>query len=178
VNTTQTVRFRRSSSSLGWAAGVRLRPTGIDDAAGLTAMLNGLSVTSSYFRFLSGVRSPSERMVARLLQRDSTHGAWLAGVGDLVVGHVMWALADDAVELGVVVTDAWQGRGVGRWLIRAALAEAVVAGAIAVRLDVHVENGRVIGMLRRSMPDAVVMREAEMLTYLAPMTSAMVASPA
>ena len=116
-------------------------------------MLAGLSPTSTYLRFLSGGR-PSDRMVARLLQRDATHGAWLAMVGDTAVGHVMWALADDAVEVGVVVTDAWQQRGIGRWLIQSALAEAAVAGAVAVHLDVHVENRQGIGMLRRAMPDA------------------------
>jgi GNAT superfamily N-acetyltransferase len=161
------------------ATGVQLRPALAVDAGGLRGLLAGLSTSSSYFRFLSGVRHPSDRMVARLLQRDATHGAWLAVVrdadfGDVVVGHVMWALADDAVEYGVVVTDAWQGLGIGRRLIQAALAEAVVAGAVAVRLDVHVENGRVIGMLRRSMPDAIVTRDAEMLTYWAPMTTAIV----
>jgi hypothetical protein len=47
-----------------------------------------------------------------------------------------------------------------------------VAGAAAVRLDVHVENRRVVAMLRRTMPDAHVSREAELLTFRAPMTSA------
>jgi GNAT superfamily N-acetyltransferase len=174
MNTTQ-VLDRRSRSLVGSVPGVRLRRTCPEDAARLTAMLAGLSPMSSYLRFLSGGR-PSDRMIARLLRRDSTHGAWLATAGDLAVGHVMWALADDAVEVGVVVADAWQRRGIGRWLIQSALAEAAVAGAVAVRLDVHAENGRVIGMLRRSMPYAKVTREAEMLTYLAPMTSATIAS--
>ena len=136
-------------------------------------MLTGLSVASAYFRFLTGLGRPSDRLVARLLHRDATHGAWLAEVGDAPVGHVMWALVDDAVELGAVVTDAWQQRGIGRWLVQAALAEAAVAGAVAVRLDVHLENRRVIAMLRRAMPDARVTRDAEMLTFRAPMTSAM-----
>jgi GNAT superfamily N-acetyltransferase len=171
MNTTQVVD-RRSRSLAPSLCGVALRRSGAGDAASLTEMLAGLSPMSSYLRFLSGGR-PSDRMVARLLHRDSTHGAWLATAGDLTVGHVMWALAPDgAVEVGVVVSDAWQHRGIGRWLIQSALAEAAVAGAVAVRLNVHTENGRVIGMLRRSMPDAVVTRDAGMLTYLAPMRSA------
>jgi GNAT superfamily N-acetyltransferase len=153
-------------------AEVSLRRTRLGDAGGLTEMLAGLSVTSSYLRFFTGLRRPSPRLVDRLLRRDATHGAWLAMIGDSPVGHVMWAIADEAVELGVVVTDAWQQRGIGRWLIQAALAEAAVAGATAVHLDVHVDNRRVVGMLRRSLPDALVTREAEMLTYRAPMTSA------
>ena len=158
-------------------AQVRLRRTSVEDTAGLTTMLMGLSPASSFFRFLTGMRRPSDRLVARLLHRDSTHGAWLAVVGDAPVGHVMWALADDAVELGAVVTDAWQRRGIGRWLVQAALAEAAVAGAVAVRLDVHFENRPVVAMLRRALPDARVTREAELLTFRAPMTAAMRARP-
>jgi GNAT superfamily N-acetyltransferase len=145
----------------------------VEDAAELTTLLTGLSPASSFFRFLIGMRRPSDRLVSRLLHRDSTHGAWLAAVGDAPVGHVMWALADDAVELGAVVTDAWQRRGIGRWLVQAALAEAAVAGAVAVRLDVHVENRPVIAMLRRALPDAPVTCDAELLTFRAPMTAAM-----
>ena len=134
-------------------------------------------MTSAYLRFLTGLGRPSDRLVARLLHTDATHGAWLAVVRDAPVGHVMWALADDAVELGAVVTDAWQHRGIGRWLVDAALAEAAVAGATAVRVDVLLENRRVIAMLRRAMPDAHVTREAEMLTFRAPMTAAVPARP-
>jgi GNAT superfamily N-acetyltransferase len=159
-------------------AEVRVRRTGVDDAAGLTTMLTGLSPASSFFRFLTGLGRPSDRLVARLLHRDSTHGAWLAMVGEAPVGHVMWALADDAVELGAVVTDAWQRRGIGRWLVQAALAEAAVAGAVAVRLDVHLENRQVVAMLRRAMPDARVTCVADLLTFRAPMTAAMIARPA
>jgi GNAT superfamily N-acetyltransferase len=176
MNWTQVADLR-STSLAPSVCGVRLRRTAADDATRLTALLAGLSPMSSYLRFLSGGR-PSDRMVARLLHRDSARGAWLAMAGDVAVGHVMWALAEDAVEVGVVVSEAWQQRGVGRWLIQSALAEAAVAGAVAVRLDVHAANGRVIGMLRRSMPDAVVTREAEMLTYWAPMKSATTRSPA
>ena len=158
-------------------ADVRLRRTCVDDTAGLTSMLTELSPASSFFRFLTGLGRPSDRLVARLLHRDSTHGAWLAVVGDSPVGHVMWALADDAVELGVVVTDAWQRRGIGRWLVQAALAEAAVAGAVVVRLDVHVENRRVVTMLRRALPDARVTRETELLTFRAPMLATMRVRP-
>lgn len=158
-------------------ADVRLRRTCADDAAGLTTMLTGLSPASSFFRFLTGLGRPSDRLVARLLHRDSTHGGWLALVGDARVGHVMWALADDAVELGAVVTDAWQRRGIGRCLVQAALAEAAVAGAVTTRLDVHLENRPVVAMLRRAMPDALVTCEADLLTFRAPMSAAMRVRP-
>jgi GNAT superfamily N-acetyltransferase len=167
----------RVPAELRVPADVRLRRTCADDATGLTTMLTGLSPASSFFRFLTGLGRPSDRLVARLLHRDPTHGGWLALVGDAPVGHVMWALADDVVELGAVVTDAWQRRGIGRWLVQAALAEAAVAGAVTTRLDVHLENRAVVAMLRRAMPDALVTREADLLTFRAPMTAPMRARP-
>jgi GNAT superfamily N-acetyltransferase len=173
VNTTQIVGTVPAPSSLRLPAEVRLRRTRDDDAAALTTMLTGLSVTSAYLRFLTGLGRPSASLVARLLHRDATRGAWLAEIADAVVGHAMWVLADDTVELGVVVTDAWQRRGIGRWLVQSALAEAAVAGAVAVRLDVLVENRRVVATLQQAMPDARVTREAGLLTFRAPMTSTM-----
>jgi GNAT superfamily N-acetyltransferase len=164
-------------ASLRPPAEVSLRRTRDDDAAGLTTMLTGLSVPSAHFRFLTGLGRPSPRLVDRLLHRDATHGAWLAEIGEAVVGHAMWVLLDDTVELGVVVADAWQGHWIGRWLVQSALAEGAVAGAVAVRLDVHVENRRVVAILGRKMPDAQVTRDADLLTFRAPMTSAMTARP-
>jgi GNAT superfamily N-acetyltransferase len=177
VNTTQVVAAVSSLPSTRPRAGVRLRRTRDDDDAHLTAMLTNLSVPSAHFRFLTGLGRPSPRLVARLLRRDATHGAWLAEIGQAVVGHAMWALLDDTVELGVVVTDAWQGRGIGQWLVQSALAEAAVAGAVAVRLDVHPENRRVVSMLGRKLPGAHVTRDAGLLTFRAPMASAMPARP-
>lgn len=182
MNTTQMPATRLPAPASGVASPrlppeVSLRRTRDEDAAGLTTMLTGLSVPSAYYRFLIGLGRPSARLVDRLLHRDATHGAWLAEIGETVVGHAMWVLLDDAVELGVVVTDAWQGLGVGRWLVQSALAEAAVAGAAAVRLDVHVENRRVVAILRRKMPDAQVTRDADLLTFRASTTSAMPARP-
>jgi GNAT superfamily N-acetyltransferase len=177
VKTTQVLAAVSSLASTRPPARVRLRRTRDDDDARLTAMLTNLSLHSAHFRFLTGLGRPSPRLVALLLRRDATHGGWLAEIGAAAVGHAMWVLLDDTVELGVVVTDAWQGHGIGQWLVQSALAEAAVAGAVAVRLDVHPENRRVVAVLGRRLPDAHVARDAGLLTFRAPMTSAMPARP-
>jgi GNAT superfamily N-acetyltransferase len=177
VYTTQ-VGVRRPSLPLGAPAQVSLRPARDADAGDLTELITGLSATSKYFRFLGGLGQPSAQLLARLLRRDATHGAWLAVIDQTPVGHVMWALVDDAVELGAVVADAWQQRGIGRWLVQAALAEATVAGAVAVQVDVHIENRPARAMIGRALPDALITREAEMLTFRARMTAAMTADGA
>jgi L-amino acid N-acyltransferase YncA len=49
-------------------------------------------------------------------------------------------VADGVVEVGAMVADAWQGRGLGRALVDRGLAEAAAHGARSVRLVVHHEN--------------------------------------
>jgi GNAT superfamily N-acetyltransferase len=159
------------------AAQVRLRRASSGDAAGLTALVERLSVRSRFFRFLSGIRSPSPLLVTRMLRRDATHGAWLAVAGDQPIGHVMWAVADGVADVGVLVSDCWQRQGIGGRLMQTALSEAAVAGAGAVRVDVHSDNGQVVAMLRRVLPGARVTREAELLAFQAPLRVAVPAPP-
>ncbi|MGZ4598221.1 MAG: GNAT family N-acetyltransferase, partial [Actinomycetes bacterium] len=118
--------------------------------------------------FLTGLGRPSPQLVARLLLRDDRHGAWLAvDHREFVVGHVLWALDAEVVDLGVVVADAWQGRGVGRQLIQVAMSEATAAGARAVEVDVHLENRRMLRLLRTILPGATVTYEADLVTLQA-----------
>jgi ribosomal protein S18 acetylase RimI-like enzyme len=156
---------------------IRLRRACAADAAGLTGLVEGLSVHSRFFRFLSGIRSPSAPLVTRMLRRDATHGAWLAVAGDQPVGHVMWTVVDGVADVGVLVSDAWQRQGIGGRLMQTALSEAAVAGAGEVRVDVHSDNGQVIALLRRTLPGARVTREAELLAFQAPLRLAVPAPP-
>lgn len=124
----------------------QVRPAIPADAGALHDLVAGLSVESGYRRFLVGVGPPSSRMVAALLRRDSLHGAWVCAAGDRLVGHAIWGVEEGAAELGVVVTDAWQRRGIGRLLTAAAAAEARAHGLSDVRMNVHAENR---GLVRR-----------------------------
>ena len=124
----------------------QVRPARPADAQALHDLLAGLSVESAYRRFFVGIGSPSGRMVAALLRRDASHGAWVCTRGDRIVGHAAWGVEDGAAEIGVVVADEWQRQGVGRALTAAAAAEAGGRGLVDVRLHVHAENR---GLARR-----------------------------
>jgi GNAT superfamily N-acetyltransferase len=120
---------------------IQVRPAGAADTDGLRELVVGLSPRSAFLRFCAGVGTPSGRMLAALLRRDAEHGAWVATSAGTTVGHLSWAVvADGVVEVGAMVTDAWQGRGVGRALVDRGLAEAARRGAHTVRLVVHHEN--------------------------------------
>jgi ribosomal protein S18 acetylase RimI-like enzyme len=69
-----------------------------------------------------------------------------------IIGHAMAVDSagpggDAMAEIGVVVADAWQGRGVGSGLVRALAARARARGATAVVMEVMAENQRVLGMI-------------------------------
>jgi GNAT superfamily N-acetyltransferase len=70
--------------------------------------------------------------------------------GSRVVALASCSLADtgDAVELGVLVEDAWQGHGLGRELLRRLIAYADCLGVPEVHAQVLVEQDWLIGWLR------------------------------
>jgi GNAT superfamily N-acetyltransferase len=156
------------------AAEVGLRPALASDAEALTVLLGGLSVRSAFQRFFAGLGHPSPRLVARLLSRETGRGAWVATHGDSVVGHVVWAVAEEpggpTADVGVVVADAWQGNGIGGRLVHAALTEAGLAGARQVRFDVHAANRRLLTSLRRRAT-YVVTRDDDVITFRSPLTA-------
>lgn len=64
--------------------------------------------------------------------------------------------AREAVEIGVVVADEWQGRGIGERLVRRLLLRAAAGGAAEVVMEVLAENRRVLAAIRRRRPDAAM----------------------
>ena len=146
----------------------QVRPAEPTDASALHDLVAGLSPRSGRRRFLVGVGVPSSRMVAAMLRQDATHGAWVCVHGDRLVGHVMWGVDEGAAELGVVVADAWQRRGIGRSLTAAAAAEARSHGLADVRLHVSAENSE---LARRLSAGATASVLADgMVTVTRPLT--------
>ena len=137
-------------------AGVSMRPAGAGDEEPLARLLTSLSPAAAFYRFLQGLGQPKPWLLRALLRREPARGCWLAFAGDQPVGHASWVVGPDgAVDLGLVVTDAWQRRGIGRALLAASVTEAVTAGATRLRLDVHPDNRPVVGALRRRFPGSL-----------------------
>lgn len=152
--------------------GVTLRPGTPDDEAGLAAMLRLLSRDAAFMRFLIGFGEPKAWLVRGLLATGSDRGAVLAVLpGGTVVGHACWSVRAEATgeggrppatppgsagvcDVGVVVLDGWQRRGIGAALVEAAVTHAAAAGGTVLHLDVHPENRRLLASLRRRLPTA------------------------
>ena len=152
-----------------WPDGrILIRRAGGGDLAGLRDFLSGLSAQTRYLRFFAGV--PASAAMLRILagQRPDAD-ALVATRNGVIIGH---AMAVDtagppgaaATEIGVVVADAWQGKGVGSGLVRTLASRARARGATTLVMEVMAENQRVLAMIARRWPDASHDRSAAYVT--------------
>ncbi|MFB9883915.1 GNAT family N-acetyltransferase [Planobispora siamensis] len=137
--------------------GVEIRPARMDDGERLRRFLGGLSLHTQTLRFFTGVGRPAESLVRTMLAVDERRDVLLAVYGDTVVGHAMsFRGGESDVEIAVVVTDDWQGRGLGSRLVRRLLRRAAAGGARSVGMDVLGGNRKVLAMIRREWPEAAM----------------------
>ncbi|MGW0482940.1 N-acetyltransferase family protein [Nonomuraea sp. NPDC003214] len=132
-----------------------IRPARADDDERVRRFLAGLSLQTQTLRFFTGVTRPSASLVRTMVEVDERRDALVALHGDEIVGHAMsyrGGMAD--VEIAVVVTDQWQGFGLGPRLLGTLLIRAAVRGATTVGMDVLGENRRALRMIRRIWPEA------------------------
>lgn len=136
-------------------AGAVLRDVAPADLDAVRAFLAGLSLETAYRRFFTGIGTPTTSLVRRLTAVEPGRRAVVVAVaGTEVVGLADSAVLDGGrmVELGVVVTDRWQRRGLGWPLCTAALAPAVAAGVPVLRAHTLPDNAQVTRLLRRRWP--------------------------
>ena len=147
---TRTSETRREPLEYGrW---VSIRPIEPADAAGLSAFYAALSPESARRRFWSA-RRPTEEVLRRFTDPDA--GGVVAVMGEsgpedgAIVGHgSVQPCGDGEVELAFAVADAYQGRGIGTRLMRAALEEARRLGAHRVTATMLIDNARMRQLLR------------------------------
>jgi GNAT superfamily N-acetyltransferase len=132
-------------------AEVTVRPPAVSDTDALLAMLARCSRASLFHRF-HGFTDGVAYFAALLPERpdDRTLLAWSGStcVGVATIGVDATGLLD----LGVLVEDAWQRRGIGTRLITALLDDARTKGATTVRADVLADDAFILRVLRRIGP--------------------------
>ena len=122
-----------------------------------------------YLRFFAPV-TPGPSMLRLLAGVPADVDAVVAVQGGVVIGHAMGVDQVDpdgarVTDVGVVVADAWQGRGIGAALTRAMLTGARERGVTAVAMDVLGGNQRVLTMITAHWPEACVDRETGSITF-------------
>jgi acetyltransferase len=143
-------------------ARVRLRPTGNDDRDddAFRRLFFTLSDTTRYLYFCAGVPANetwAERFVA-LGHASGDHSYALAAeVDGELIGFARFSQnpgADPyAAEVGIILTDAWQGRGLGGHMLCRLAAEAQARGVTTLTAVVLWENRRMLRLARRTFPD-------------------------
>jgi ribosomal protein S18 acetylase RimI-like enzyme len=158
----------------GPRAAAAIRPVRPADEAVLREFFAALSVESRYLRFFAPV-TPSCGLLDLMVGKPAHVDAIIAVADGVIVGHAMAAdrpLPGDSVpgdpgtpggpgepqatDVGVVVADAWQRRGVGATLMRALIDRAQARGVTALAMDVLPGNRRVLAMIAGHWPQAAL----------------------
>jgi RimJ/RimL family protein N-acetyltransferase len=137
-------------------ATVVCRPIRPDDAARLVRMFPRLSAETLYRRFFSPVVQPDLKRIRYLCEVDhDRREALVALVGDEVIGVARYDRAPDdprQAEVAVLVEDAWQGHGVGRFLMQRLGERALAQGVTRFSADVLASNEAPVKLARAVAP--------------------------
>jgi GNAT superfamily N-acetyltransferase len=156
-----------------------IRPVRVADLPALGGFFEELSIESRFLRFFAPVR-PTGSLLRRLSGGHANVDVLVAVADGVIVGH---AMATDRLQaqtfedrcparvtdVGVVVADAWQRRGVGAALMRALVARARARGVPTLAMDVLPSNGRVLAMIIGHWPEAVIGQTADSLEIRIPL---------
>ena len=134
---------------------VYIRPLRPGEHDAVRALFARLSPRTRYLRFLSPINTLTEsllriltdvdgsRRLALVAELDECHSGDLVGLGHVIAGP------DDCAEIGLVVADAWQRRGIGAALAVRLLRAAEGRGFERFVIHEHWDNRAVRPLLRR-----------------------------
>ncbi len=138
---------------------VTIRPIQPDDADHLQDTFDHLSMETIYLRFLSFKKELPDEEARYLATVDYTSRMAFVAVcqkkgRDIVVGVARYALLDpehtDIAESAVVVQDEYQGRGIGKLLLRRLVLYARAKGLHHLRGNMQLDNNRMLDLVRSS----------------------------
>jgi GNAT superfamily N-acetyltransferase len=134
----------------------RLRPALPCDAPALHAMFARCSADTTYGRFHGRLRALPDRYLTEALAGDpALHDALVVETPEDLVALASARRLDEpgepAVEIGLLVEDAAQGRGLGTGLLLALAGRARSRGVAVLRCDVLAGNRRLVDTLRRAL---------------------------
>jgi ribosomal protein S18 acetylase RimI-like enzyme len=171
-----------AAASTGRRTAAAIRPVSPADEAVLREFFATLSVESRYLRFFAPV-TPSCGLLDLMVGKPGHVDAIVAVADGVIVGHAMAAdrpapgdpgaaggpEQPRATDVGVVVADAWQRRGVGATLMRALIDRAQARGVTALAMDVLPGNRRVLAMIVAHWPQAAVGRAPDSVDIRIPL---------
>ncbi len=148
---------------------VLIRPIRPEDDHALVAAFQRMSPLTVYQRFFAALPELTDDMAHHLSHLDGANRwALVAEVdGEVVaVGRYERTSDPEAVELGLVVVDKWQNRGLGRMLLRATVEEGARRGIQRFHAEVLSENPRMLHLLAEEMEIREVRSQSGVTTLL------------
>jgi len=129
-----------------------VRRAAAGDRPALERMLARCTGQTRYRRFHGPVSVFPERYLTEALSGSPLHFALVAsaeGDGTVVALASCRAVDEGVAELGILVEDEWQRRGVGSDLLREIVAYAARTGLRALQAQVLADQPWIVGLLRR-----------------------------
>jgi GNAT superfamily N-acetyltransferase len=135
-----------------------LRPAVPDDAPRLVTMFERCSPASRYARFLAPLQHFPASHLVDVVRSSDIRRSWV--VDDLETGDVVgvgswFRNAEDTAEIGILVEDGRQRRGLGRALLDELAASAQHAGITSFVAHTLADSRHVHRMLRRIGPTTI-----------------------
>jgi acetyltransferase len=137
-------------------AAVTIRPLRPDDSAIERDFVSGLSAETRYNRLLGGAVKISDEYIRRLTHLDWTREAAFAAITMLgeresIIGVARYVVDESGedCEFALVLSDAWQGRGIGRRMLEKLMAIAARRGIKRMHCEVLSTNGSMLALVRK-----------------------------
>jgi len=135
---------------------VVVRPIGPDDASLLQAFVRRLSARSRRFRFFAALAELSATQLDRFVNVDPARDLALVALsgrqeGTAIVAEARYALAqeDDNAEFAIAVADDFQGRGLGRHLVKRLITTAWRRGVRRLFGEIKSDNRAMLAFAMR-----------------------------
>ena len=160
-----------STHELGDGSRVRLRLTRPTDLPKIESFLGSLSADTRARRFLTATPKLPASLIRHFAFYDPRERLTLAATLPGEVGEEVVGLADVALlgtglaEIGVVVGDESQGRGLGTLLAEAVASLGIQRGATHLKAEMREDNGAMLRLMERLGPTVRSVEEGTLVAY-------------
>ena len=156
------------SAKLNNGKAVTIRPATVSDAAGIKALFYGLPSGDRYTRFFRQVRALSTDEVQKLCNVDYKLAVAFVAVdgvreNEKVVGHASYFVnpSTNLAESAFMVSNDWQGTGLGGALQRRLVTHAKTRGIRGFEAEILPENTKMIKLARSCSTNVSVQRDED-----------------